>query len=127
VALAAIAVLFVVQAVVRLASHLAPDVAWHDPSPPPHGGELRGVEAVLRDVFDQAGRLTGGSTRLWLEDLMANDKRAVALVGWRTSLRGETMEGWELALYSIRRGKICEARFFPFDPAAYDAFFARGD
>ncbi len=88
-----------------------------------HGGDLTGIEAVFRDIFDAAGRLTGGTTRLWLEDVLANDGRAVALVGWASSYRGRTMEGRELALYTIRDAQIAEARFFPFDKAASDRFF----
>ena len=86
---------------------LAPDIEWHDPYPPLHGGDLQGLETVLRDVFDGAAQLTGGSTRLWLEDVLANDRRAVAL-------------------YTIRDDQIVEARFFPFDRAASDAFFDAG-
>jgi ketosteroid isomerase-like protein len=102
---------------------LAADIAWHDPYPPPHGGDLKGIEAVLRDVFDRAGELTGGSTQLWLEDVLANDARAVGLVGWSSTYRGRTMQGKELALYAVRDGQIAEAWFFPFDKAASDAFF----
>jgi ketosteroid isomerase-like protein len=102
---------------------LDPDVEWHDPYPPPHGGDLKGAAAVFRDIFDAAGRLTGGETRLWLEDVLANDERVVALVGWSSSYRGRTMEGRELALYTVRDGRITEARFFPFDRAASDRFF----
>jgi ketosteroid isomerase-like protein len=105
---------------------LAADIQWHDPYPPPHGGDLQGLETVLRDVFDGAAKLTGGSTRLWLEDVLANDRRAVALVGWSSTYRGRTMEGCEVALYTIRDGQIAEARFFPFDRAASDAFFDAG-
>jgi ketosteroid isomerase-like protein len=86
---------------------LAADIEWHDPHPPPHGGDLQGLETVLRDVFDGAAKLTGGSTRLWLEDVLANERRAVAL-------------------YTIRDGQIAEARCFPFDRAAADAFFDAG-
>ncbi len=103
---------------------LAADVAWHDPYPPPHGGDLKGLETVLREVFDRAGQLTGGSTRLWLEDVLANDARAVALVGWSSTYRGRTMQGRELALYTVRDGRIVEAWFFPFDKEASDAFFS---
>ena len=28
------------------------DVARHDPYPPPHGGDLRGADALLRDIGD---------------------------------------------------------------------------
>jgi uncharacterized protein len=103
---------------------LAADIEWHDPYPPPHGGDLKGLEAVFREVFDHAGELTGGSTRLWLEDVLANDARAVALVAWSSIYRGRTMQGRELALYTFRDGLIAEAWFFPFDKAASDAFFS---
>jgi ketosteroid isomerase-like protein len=104
---------------------LAADIEWHDPYPPPHGGDLKGLETILRDVFDGAATLTGGSTRLWLEDVLANERRAVAFVGWSFTYRGRTMEGREVALYTIHDGQIVEARFLPFDRAA-SAFFDAG-
>jgi hypothetical protein len=66
---------------------LSPDIMWHDPYPPPHGGDLRGAEAVFRDIFDRAGELTGGSTRLWLEGVLATDRHVVALVDWSSTFR----------------------------------------
>ena len=50
---------------------MAEDIAWHDPYPPPHGGDLHGRDAVLRDVFDAAGELTGGTTQLGIEEIIA--------------------------------------------------------
>ncbi len=100
------------------------DVVWHDPYPPPHGGDLRGREAVFREVFDKAGELTGGTTRLWLVDALATDRDAVALVGWSSTYRGRTMESRELALFRIEDGTIREAWFHPEAPEAARAFFA---
>jgi ketosteroid isomerase-like protein len=103
---------------------LAADVAWHDPYPPPHGGDLVGRDAVFRDICDAAGVLTGGTTKLWLEQVMATDRHAAAMVGWSSTLRGKTMTGRELAVFHIARGAIAEAWFYPEDPAAVIAFFA---
>ena len=47
---------------------------------------------------------------------------AVALIGWLSTYRGLTMEGRELALFTMRDGQIAEARFFPFDKAASNRF-----
>jgi ketosteroid isomerase-like protein len=102
---------------------LDPEVAWHDPYPPPHGGDLHGAEAVFRDVFDKAGDLTGGSTRLWLESVLATDRHAVALVGWSSTYRGRTMRSREIALYAIREGRVIEAWFYPEDPDGALEFF----
>ena len=103
---------------------LAVDVAWHDPYPPPHGGDLRGAETVFREIFDRASELTGGTTRMWLHDVLANDAHAVALVNWSATHRGRTMEGREVAVYHVRDGKITEAWFYPEDKSASDEFFA---
>ena len=102
---------------------LAQDVSWHDPYPPPHGGDLTGADAVLRDVFDKAGELTGGTTRLRLYGVLADDDMAVALVHWSSAYRGRVMEGKEAAVYRIRAGRIVEAWFHPADRAASDEFF----
>lgn len=102
---------------------LAEDVSWHDPYPPPHGGDLVGADAVFGDIFEKAGELTGGTTRLRLRDVIADDKLALALVHWSSTYRGRTMEGTEAAVYRIREGRIVEAWFHPADQAASDEFF----
>jgi hypothetical protein len=100
------------------------DVAWHDPYPPPHGGVLRGAEMVLGDIFDRAGQLTNGTTRMWLHDVLANDAHAVALVNWSAAYKGRVMEGREVAVYHVRAGRNTEAWFYPEDKSASDEFFS---
>lgn len=100
------------------------DVAWHDPYPPPHGGDLRGAEAVFRDIFERASELTKGTTRLRLHDVLANDTHAVALVNWSATYKGRTMQGREVAVYHVRDGRITEAWFYPEDKSASDEFFS---
>ena len=107
----------------RIRGFLADDVAWHDPYPAPHGGDLKGRDAVFRDVFDAAGHLTGGSTKLWVENVLATDRHAAALIGWSSTLRGRTMSGRELAVFHLESGRIVEAWFYPEDPDAVLAFF----
>ena len=106
----------------RLRRILADDIAWHDPYPPPHGGDLKGRDAVFRDIFDAASQLTGGTTRLWLESVIATDRHVAALVGWSSTFRGKTMSGRELAVFQCDAGTITEAWFYPEDPAAVLAF-----
>jgi uncharacterized protein len=105
---------------------LADDVRWHDPYPPPHGGDLVGAESVIEGVIGRAGELTGGSTRLELRDVIASETHTLALVDWSATLRGERMSGTEGAVYRIADGRVVEAWFFPEDPAASDAFFEGG-
>jgi ketosteroid isomerase-like protein/quercetin dioxygenase-like cupin family protein len=103
---------------------LADDVAWHDPYPPPHGGDLVGRTAVLRDVFDAAGELTAGTGRFWLVDLVAIGMLAVALVGWTAEYRRRRIETRELAVYRVADDRIAEAWFYPEDPEESWRFFA---
>lgn len=99
-------------------------VAWHDPYPPPHGGDLLGAERVVAEIIEKAGELTGGNTRLWLEEVIATDRHASAVVGWSSTYRGATMASRELALFSIGGGRIIEAWFYPENPEAALAFFS---
>ena len=105
---------------------LAEDVRWHDPYPPPHGGDLVGADAVIADVIERAGELTNGSTRLSPRSVIASDTHALALVDWSTTLEGRQMSGTEGAVYRIVDGRVLEAWFFPQDPAASDVFFEGG-
>jgi hypothetical protein len=71
----------------------------------------------------RAGQLTGGSTRLWIETVLATDRHAVALVGWSSSYRGRTMRSREVAVYEVRNGRIAKAWFHPEDPEGARRFF----
>lgn len=107
-----------------VASFLADDVAWHDPYPPPHGGDLHGRSAVLSDVFEAAGELTEGSSRFWLIDQLTVGELAVALVGWSSTYRGQEIATRELAVYRVEQDAIIEAWFYPEEPVASWRFFA---
>lgn len=113
-----------VRDLVAVRETLAPNVAWHDPYPPPHGGDLVGADAVIAQIIEAADRITGGTTRLALFDVLANASRAVAIVDWSTTIRGRQMTGRELAHYEVRDGRIVEAWFYPGDRAASDQFFS---
>jgi len=102
---------------------LAADVAWHDPYPPPHGGDLQGRDAVFRDVFDAAAALTNGTTRLWLDQVIATGRHVAALVGWSSTFKGRSMQGRELAVFHVAEGCIAEAWFYPEDPESVLEFF----
>jgi ketosteroid isomerase-like protein len=102
-------------------SILAPDVRWHDPYPEPHGGDLVGAEAVIRQVFAAAGET---EARFGLHDVLANDEHAVALVEWSATVAGETLDGREVGVYHVRDGRITEVWFLPEDVQGYTEFFS---
>ena len=100
------------------------DVAWHDPYPPPHGGDLVGLDGVLAQIFDAAAKITGGSTHMTLHDVVAKDRHAIALVEWSSSMPGKgSIEGREVAVYQVEDGVITEAWFYPEEAERYAEFF----
>jgi ketosteroid isomerase-like protein len=108
----------------RIRQILHEDIAWHDPYPPPHGGDLRGLDRVLEDIFDKAGELTGGSTTLELIDTVATDDHVAALINWSAELKGRRLDGRELAVYRVQDGRITEAWFYPEHQEAAWGFFS---
>jgi len=101
---------------------LADDVAWHDPYPPPFGGDLRGTEAVFRDIFDGAEGL-GFRGGFALHDVIANDEHVIALVDWWAEYRGRRMESREVGIFHVRDGRITEVWFHTEDQTAAWEFF----
>jgi hypothetical protein len=99
------------------------DVAWHDPYPPPHGGDLLGRAAVLRDVFDAAGELTGSSSRLWLIDQVSLGRLGCGAGRVVVRLPRERDGSRELAVYRVERRSIAEAWFYPEEPVRSWRFF----
>lgn len=105
-------------------SLLASDVRWHDPYPPPFGGDFTGADEVVAWMF---GPLDQGmdNSGLELHDVVANDRHAVALVNWWAVLGGRRMDGREIGVYHIRDEKITEVWFTTEDRQASDSFFSR--
>ena len=102
---------------------LAADIVWHEPGPDsPFTGHLRGADAVL-GMHAQAMALTGGTFRLELHDVLANDDHVVALVNWSAERGGRRLTGREVAVYHVRDGRVTEAWFHPDDAATVESFW----
>jgi uncharacterized protein len=105
-------------------SILAPDVIWHDPYPPPFGGDFSGTDAVVAWMFGPLENELEASG-LELHDVVANDRHAVALVDWWAVLDGRRMDGREIGVYHVLDGRVTEVWFMTGDKQASDAFFSR--
>jgi len=62
--------------------------------------------------------------RLDLQDVLANEAHAVALVNWSAERGGRQLTGREVAVYHVRDGRVTEAWFHPDDAATVEAFWA---
>jgi ketosteroid isomerase-like protein len=99
------------------------DAVWHLPGSGPLAGDHRGRDAVLAAMrrFEQ---LSGGTIRIEVHDILANDEHAVALLR-ATGSRGEKRyDALEMDVYHIRDGKVTEFWSFAEDQRLTDEFWS---
>jgi ketosteroid isomerase-like protein len=102
----------------------APEIAWHFPGHNPFSGDVEGVDAVLA-WLGRSVQATGGTFRLELHDVLANDEHAVALVT-ATAQRdgGRSLDDNSVQVFHIADGKVTEVWTYPADQDASDAFWS---
>ena len=67
---------------------------------------------------------TGGTFRIDLHDVVANDEHAVAIYVTRGEREGRTLEARQVLVSHIRNGKLTEAWLMSEDQYAADEFFS---
>ena len=100
-----------------LSGLMADDVTWHVAG----AGSLDGTYRGREDVFGFFGRLaeeTGGTFRLDVHDVLANDGHAVALCTLSASRGGKSIEVPVANVSHMRDGKITEFWSSTTDPQA---------
>jgi uncharacterized protein len=100
-----------------------PDAVWHAPGRSPLSGDHRGVDAIL-GFFARTMELTGGSFRVELHDVVANDEHAVALYVARGEREGRTLEDRSVLVSHVRNGKLLETWQHSEDQYAADEFLS---
>ena len=68
------------------------DIQWHTPGRSPLAGDLKGRDEVFAQ-FAKIAELSGGSFRLEIHDVIANDEHAIALVTASGSREGKSLDG----------------------------------
>jgi ketosteroid isomerase-like protein len=100
------------------------DAVWHFPG---RAGKLagshRGREAILRFLLSVPA-LTGGTFHLELEDVIANDRRAVALFRGSGTREGRTLDNPTTLVMRIADGQVVEVHEFVWDLFHVDAFWS---
>lgn len=99
------------------------DAVWHVPGRSPLSGDHRGMDAILGS-FAKTAELTGGTFRIDLHDVVANDEHAVGIYVSRGEREGRTLEDRNVLVTHIRNGKIAEAWLLNDDQDAADEFFS---
>ena len=101
----------------------AADVVWHLPGDNPISGDHKGRHAVFA-VFAKVAELTGGTFKIELHDVLANDEHAVALTRATASRQGKQINVLESAIYHVMNGKVTEFWSFSQDQRLNEEFWS---
>jgi ketosteroid isomerase-like protein len=100
-----------------------PDAVRHAPGRSPLSGDHRGVDDIL-DFFARTMELTGGTFRVELHDVVANDEHTVALYVARGEREGRTLEDRSVLVSHVRNGKLLETWQHSEDQYAADEYLS---
>ncbi len=105
-----------------LAELFADDVTWHTPGRSQLAGDRKGRDEVFGQ-FAKIAELSGGSFKLEIHDVVANDEHAVALVTATGSRDGKSMRDNQAHVFHISGGKVTEFWGHASDQYATDEFW----
>jgi len=101
----------------------ADDITWHASGRSVVSGDFEGKEAVFA-YFGRLVQETGGTFRIEVHDVLANDEHVVALTTASAERQGKSLENAKgVQIFHIRDGKVTESWFHSGDQYADDAFF----
>lgn len=101
----------------------APDIVWHAGGRNPLSGDFKGVDEVLGNFMKTMER-AGGTFKIELHDVMANDEHAVALASATGEREGKKLNSRLAHVAHIKDGKMTESWIHPDDQYAVDDFWA---
>jgi uncharacterized protein len=102
---------------------LADDVIWHVGGRSPITGDYKGIDEVL-GFFAQLAERAGGTFRVDVHDLLANDEHVVALVKGTAERDGKTLNDNGAQVFHVQGGKVTEEWFHAGDQYATDEFWS---
>lgn len=106
-------------------SLLADEVGWHEPGEEDHSGDYRGREEVV-ELLQKLVAVTEGTFQLEPEAFLNLAEHSAVLVRWWAERQGRRSDGYEIAVYRCRAGRIAQVWFYnePSEAEAFSAVFA---
>jgi hypothetical protein len=104
-------------------SLFAEDVVWHFPGRGPLAGDYKGVGEVMA-WLGRSAELTGGTLRLEVHDILANDEHGVALTRATAERGSKQLADNGVSIFHIRDGKAVEVWTHLGDLYASDDFWS---
>jgi ketosteroid isomerase-like protein len=108
------------QSLLRL---FAPDATWRVPGANAMAGEYRGRDEILA-FLRRTAELTGGTYRVELLWVVADDEHAVTVYRARGEREGRSLDIEQVLLIRLEAGAWTGVQAQPLDQAAFDAFWA---
>ena len=99
------------------------DATWLVPGTGPLSGAKEGRDAVLA-FFGELMTRSGGSLKVELDDVVGGDDHTVAMSRNRASRDANTLDQRAVIVFTLRDGRVAEARQFFEDTALNDTFWA---
>jgi ketosteroid isomerase-like protein len=106
----------------KLNELFADDIMWHVGGRSTLTGDYKGKQEVF-GFFGKLAEGTGGSFRLEVHDILANDQHAIALVRSRGEREGKSIDDRGVHVLELRDGKVVEFWGYPEDQYAVDEFW----
>ena len=101
----------------------AEDVVWHLFGNNQLSGVHRGRDAVFA-TFAKTVELSGGTFKIEVHDVVANDEHAVALTRATGTREGRSLDSSDTDVYHMKDGKVTEFWSFVEDDHKTDAFWS---
>ncbi|MDP9224603.1 MAG: nuclear transport factor 2 family protein, partial [Actinomycetota bacterium] len=101
----------------------ADDIVWHAPGRNQLAGTYRGKDEVFAN-FQKVAELSGGTFKVDIHAVLADDEHAVALTRTTGEREGKRLDDSSVQVFHIRNGKVTEQWLHPGDTYASDDFWA---
>ncbi len=101
----------------------AEDIRWHAPGRGPLAGDYEGVAQVI-GLLSKIFELSGGTARLELHDVLANDNHTVTLATISAQRAGKQYQDNLVQVIHVQNGKATEIWTHPADPYAAEEFWS---
>ena len=101
----------------------ADDIVWHVGGRSPLAGDYKGTDEVF-GFFAKLMERSGGTFRVDVHDILANDEHGVVFVHSRGQREGKTLGDNTLHAFQLENGKVKEFWGYPGDQYAVDEFWS---
>jgi ketosteroid isomerase-like protein len=98
-------------------------ILWHVPGRGPLSRDYRGPQEVL-GFFQHFMELSGGTFRIQVDDVLANDQRVIVLVTESAERKGRNWSSPQVHAWTIRNGRAAIFRQYQGDQQTEDEFWS---